>query len=135
MVEQRLHQERIRESAMLSMPTVLSYFVALYLPTAAPYHPPLRSVISSYETGVKAVESGKWDQAIVSLSKAAGTDPTSRQYIEGVFRDNYFPQFYLSVAYANTGELDKAKLFYGVRGAVPERVSRKFAPSVSQIQK
>ena len=43
---------------MLSMPTVLSYFVALYLPTAVPYHPPLRSVISSYETGVKAVESG-----------------------------------------------------------------------------
>ena len=120
---------------MLSMPTVLSYFVALYLPTAVPYHPPLRSVISSYETGVKAVEAGEWDRAIVSLSKAAGTDPTSRQYIEGVFRDNYFPQFYLSVAYANRGELDKAKLFYGVRGPVPDRVSRKFTPSVSRIQK
>jgi len=120
---------------MISMPTVLSYFVALYLPTVVPYHPPLRSVIASYETGVKAVESGKWDQAIVSLSKAAGSDPTSRQYIEGVFRDNYFPQFYLSMAYANKGELDKAKLFYGVRGVVPDRVSKKFTHSVSQIQK
>jgi len=119
---------------MLSMPTVLSYFVALYLPTAVPYHPPLRSVISSYETGVKAVESGNWDTAIQSLSRAAGSDPTSRQYIEGVFRDNYFPQFYLSVAYANKGELDKAKLYYDVRGAVPERVSKKFSPSVSQIK-
>ena len=120
---------------MLSMPTVLSYFVALYLPTAVPYHPPLRSVISSYETGVKAVEAGQWDNAIVSLSRAAGSDPTSRQYIEGVFRDNYFPQFYLSVAYANKGQLDKAKLFYDVRGAVPERVSRHFTPSVQQIKK
>jgi len=120
---------------MLSMPTVLSYFVALYLPTAVPYHPPLRSVISSYESGVKAVESGNWDQAIASLSRAAGSDPTSRQYIEGVFRDNYFPQFYLSVAYANKGELDKAKLFYGVRGAVPERVTRKFTPAVSNLRK
>jgi hypothetical protein len=119
---------------MLSMPTVLSYFVALYLPSAVPYHPPLRSVISSYETGVKAVESGNWDQAIVSLSKAAGSDPTSRQYIEGVFRDNYFPQFYLSVAYANRGELDKAKLYYDVRGSVPEKVSKKFTPAVSQIK-
>ena len=120
---------------MLSMPTVLSYFVALYLPSAVPYHAPLRSVISSYEMGVKAVESGNWDKAIETLSKAAGSDPTSRQYIEGVFRDNYFPQFYLSVAYAKKGELDKAKLFYGVRGAVPERVSKKFTPAVSQIQK
>jgi len=120
---------------MLSMPTVLSYFVALYLPTAVPYHPPLRSVISSYETGVKAVEAGQWDNAIVSLSRAAGSDPTSRQYIEGVFRDNYFPQFYLSVAYANKGQLDKAKLFYDVRGAVPERVSRHFTHSVQQIKK
>jgi hypothetical protein len=120
---------------MLSMPTVLSYFVALYLPTAVPYHPPLRSVISSYEIGVKAVESGNWDQAIVSLSRAAGTDPTSRQYIDGVFRDNYFPQFYLSVAYANKGETDKAKLFYGVRGSVPERVTKHFAPSLQQIKK
>ena len=120
---------------MLSMPTVLSYFVALYLPTAVPYHPPLRSVIASYETGVKAVETGHWDQAITLLSRAAGTDPTSRQYIEGVFRDNYFPQFYLSVAYANRGELAKAKLFFDVRGAVPERVSKKFTPVVSQIKK
>jgi len=119
---------------MLSMPTVLSYFVALYLPTAVPYHPPLRSVISSYETGVKAVESGNWDRAIQSLSRAAGSDPTSRQYIEGVFRDNYFPQFYLSVAYANKGELDKAKLYYNVRGAVPQNVSKKFTPAVSQIK-
>ena len=120
---------------MLSMPTVLSYFVALYLPTAVLYHAPMRSVIASYETGVKAVEAGKWDQAIVSLSKAAGTDPTSRQYIEGVFRDNYFPQFYLSLAYANKGELDKAKLFFGVRGSVPERMTKKFTPQLSQIQK
>jgi hypothetical protein len=119
---------------MLSMPTVLSYFVAMYLPTAVPYHPPLRSVISSYETGVKAIEDGNWDKAIVSLSKAAGNDPTARQYIEGVFRDNYFPQFYLSVAYANKGELDKAKLFYGVRGSVPQRVTKKFTPAVSQIK-
>ncbi|HEY6212965.1 MAG TPA: hypothetical protein VIW45_11805 [Vicinamibacterales bacterium] len=120
---------------MFAMPTVLSYFVALYLPAAVPYHPPLRSVISTYETGVKAVESGQWDQAIASLSRAAGNDPTSRQYIEGVFRDNYFPQFYLSVAYANKGELDKAKLFYDVRGNVPERVTKQFTPSVKQIQK
>jgi hypothetical protein len=121
---------------MLSMPTVLSYFMAIYLPTAAvPYRAPLRSVISSYESGVKAVESGDWDRAITSLSRAAGSDPMSRQYIEGVFRDNYFPQFYLSVAYANKGEMEKAKLFYVVRGAVPERVSRKFTPAVSQIQK
>ena len=121
---------------MLSMPTVLSYFMAMYLPTAAvPYRAPLRSVISSYESGVKAVESGDWDKAISSLSRAAGSDPMSRQYIDGVFPDNYFPQFYLSVAYANKGEMEKAKLFYVVRGAVPERMSRKFTPAVSQIQK
>ena len=70
-----------------------------------------------------------------SLSKAAGNDPTSRQYIEGVFRDNYFPQFYLSVAYANKGELDKAKLFYGVRGSVPGSVSKHFTPTVQEIRK
>ena len=120
---------------MLSMPTVLSYFVALYLPTAVPYHPPLRSVIASYETGVRAVEAGQWDEAIASLSRAAGNDPTSRQYIEGVFRDNYFPQYYLSVAYANKGELDKAKLFFDVRGPVPERVTKKYSPATSHIKR
>ena len=52
-----------------------------------------------------------------------------------MFRDNYFPQFYLSVAYANKGELDKAKLFYGVRGSVPGSVSKHFTPTVQEIRK
>src|SRR5438477_1124860 len=64
-----------------------------------------------YRNGVKAFESGKYAEAIPLLERAVAVDPKSQQQklIEGVFRIDYFPYYYLALAYAETKDWAKAK--------------------------
>src|SRR5207244_573411 len=64
-----------------------------------------------YQAGVKAFESRKYAEAIPLLERAAAADPKSQQQklIEGVFRIDYFPYYYLALAYAETKDWAKAK--------------------------
>src|SRR5437879_2708265 len=64
-----------------------------------------------YRNGVKAFESGKYAEAIPLLERAVAADPKSQQQkrIEGVFTIDYFPYYYLALAYAETKDWAKAK--------------------------
>jgi len=63
-----------------------------------------------YVKGVKAVESARYAEAVTLLERAVAADPRAarNKYIEGVFRTDYVPYFYLAVAYTRLGNLDKA---------------------------
>jgi tetratricopeptide (TPR) repeat protein len=64
-----------------------------------------------YQRGVAAVEARKFDAAVKLLEQAVAVE--SRQgaskYVEGVFRTDYFPYYYLGVAYLELKQYDKAR--------------------------
>jgi tetratricopeptide (TPR) repeat protein len=66
-----------------------------------------------YDRGVKAVEAGRWNEAIQSLEQALTIDsrPGANKYVEGVFRSDYFPHAYLAIACLGAGQHDKAKAY------------------------
>src|SRR5438093_784919 len=63
-----------------------------------------------YVKGVRAVESARYAEAVTLLERAVAEDPRAarNKYIEGVFRTDYVPYFYLALAYTKLGNLDKA---------------------------
>src|SRR5438128_28239 len=63
-----------------------------------------------YVKGVKAVESARYAEAVTLLERAVAEDPRAARskYIEGVFRTDYVPYFYLALAYTKLGDFDKA---------------------------
>jgi len=63
-----------------------------------------------YDKGVKAFEAGKYADAVQFLERAVAADPKAapNKIIEGVFRTDYFPYYYLALAYAELGQWDKA---------------------------
>ncbi len=64
-----------------------------------------------YRNGVKAFDAGRYAEAIALLERAVAADPRagSQKYVEGVFRIDYFPYYYLALAYAETKDWAKAK--------------------------
>lgn len=64
-----------------------------------------------YVKGLKALDAAKYADAAMLLERAVSEDPRSarNKYIEGVFRTDYLPYYYLAVAYSKLGALDKAK--------------------------
>jgi hypothetical protein len=64
-----------------------------------------------YRNGVKAFDSGKYAEAIPLFERAVAADPKAgpQKYVEGVFRIDYFPYYYLALAYAETKDWAKAK--------------------------
>jgi uncharacterized protein len=63
-----------------------------------------------YVKGVKAVESARYAEAVTLLERAVAEDPRAARskYIEGVFRTDYVPYFYLALAYTKLGDFDQA---------------------------
>jgi hypothetical protein len=63
-----------------------------------------------YRNGVKAFEAGKCGEAIPLLERAVAADPKaeSNKRIEGVFRLDYFPYYYLALCYVEQQQWDKA---------------------------
>jgi uncharacterized protein YggE len=63
-----------------------------------------------YIKGVRAVESARYAEGATLLERAVAEDPRAarNKYIEGVFRTDYVPYFYLAIAYTRLGQFDKA---------------------------
>jgi len=63
-----------------------------------------------YVKGVRAVESARYAEAVTLLERAVAKDPRAarNKYIEGVFRTDYVPYFYLAIAYTRLGQIEKA---------------------------
>lgn len=63
-----------------------------------------------YRNGVKAYEGGRCAEAIPLIERAVAADPKAEanKRIEGVFRTDYFPYYYLALCYADQQMWDKA---------------------------
>ena len=64
-----------------------------------------------YQRAVKAIESHSYGAAIPLLEQAVAAEPKSaaNKYVEGVFRVDYFPFYYLGIAYLELKQYDKAR--------------------------
>src|SRR5262245_23892753 len=63
-----------------------------------------------YDQGRKAFEAGKYAEAVPLLERAVAAEPKAapNKIIEGVFRTDYFPYYYLALAYAELRQWNKA---------------------------
>src|SRR5262249_8291169 len=63
-----------------------------------------------YDRGRKAFEAGKYADAVPLLERAVAAEPkaAANKIIEGVFRTDYFPYYYLALAYVELQQWDKA---------------------------
>ncbi|HKB14084.1 MAG TPA: hypothetical protein VKD69_25640, partial [Vicinamibacterales bacterium] len=63
-----------------------------------------------YDRGRKAFDAGKYAEAVPLLERAVAADPKAapNKIIEGVFRTDYFPYYYLALAYVELQQWDKA---------------------------
>ncbi len=108
---------------------------------AASYGPPkapLRSVLVTYSDGVRAMDVQKWQEAIAAFTEAVRLDPYSRTFREGVLSMDYYPQYYLFVAYLKAGDLAKARQYYESRGTLPARFTsdaRRYADELAAAEK
>src|SRR5947209_3475899 len=64
-----------------------------------------------YQKGVKAFEQKKYDEAVAQLERAVAADPKAgaNKVIEGVFRTDYFPYYYLALSYLELQQYAKAQ--------------------------
>jgi uncharacterized protein YggE len=64
-----------------------------------------------YEKGLQAFDAARYAEAIEYLERAVSADPRAsrHKYVEGVFRADYLPYFYLAIAYTKLGAIDKAQ--------------------------
>src|SRR5215831_4539025 len=77
-----------------------------------------------YESGIKLFDAGKYPESITQFEKAVAVDPRDapQKYIEGVYRLDYFPHYYLALAYAELKQWQKAKEnLEKARGTVPRQ--------------
>jgi len=84
--------------------------------------PPVKSAQDSYKAGVTAVKSQNWDAAITALKAAIQVDSASRSYRDGTIGDEYWPQFYLFVAYAGKKDFVNASSYNAQKGSPPANV-------------
>jgi tetratricopeptide (TPR) repeat protein len=89
--------------------------IATMLAAALSAAAPLASAQNSrwadpYRNGVKAFEAGRCGEAVPLLERAVSVDPKaqSNKLIEGVFRTDYFPYYYLALCYVDLQQWDKA---------------------------
>jgi len=63
-----------------------------------------------YEKALTAIKGKKWQEAVDNLNKAIAADPKAQadKYVEGTFSEDYFPYYYLGLAYENLGQPQKA---------------------------
>src|SRR5262245_41302937 len=69
-----------------------------------------RAWYEAYKRGIAALKAERWSQAIADLSAAVSVEPDCEadKYI-GVFRDDYCPRLYLSLALIGAHQFDTAQ--------------------------
>ena len=90
-----------------------------------------------YRNGVKAFEAGKYAEAVPLLERAVTADPKAgpQKYVEGVFRLDYFPYYYLALCYVEMQQWDKASQNLDkARGTLTRQQQAKFADAESKIK-
>jgi tetratricopeptide (TPR) repeat protein len=90
-----------------------------------------------YDKGRKAFEAGKYGEAVPLLERAVAAEPkaAANKIIEGVFRTDYFPYYYLAIAYAELGQWDKASQNLDkARPTLTRQQTAKFTETESKIK-
>jgi tetratricopeptide (TPR) repeat protein len=67
-----------------------------------------------YQRGLKALEAKNYESAVMLLQQAVTADPKAgaSKYVEGVFRADYFPYYYLGIAYLELRQYEKAQEYF-----------------------
>lgn len=119
----------------------LSPFIAALLVTASPSigaqaaKPEPQATISNeargeawpirYNKAVDAIKKEQFEVAIPLLKTAIAIDPVgqaNRRIAKGVTED-YFPHYYLFIAYLKTGQIAKAREYYDLRGPLTPKLA------------
>jgi hypothetical protein len=90
-----------------------------------------------YQKGVKAFEGGRYAEAVPLLERAVAADPKAgpNKLIEGVFRTDYFPYYYLALAYIELQQWDKAaQNLDRARTTLTRQQQAKFADAETKIK-
>jgi hypothetical protein len=96
-----------------------------------------RKWLEPYEAGVKAFQQGKYAAAVALLERAAAANSKSEagKIIEGVFPIDYFPFYYLGLAYLELGQFDKAQENLDkARSTLPRKELARLAAAESKIK-
>jgi len=66
--------------------------------------------LKPYEDGVKAFRAGDWQKTINLIGTAVRFDgrQSARKRTDGVYEEEYFPYYYLGIAYAKLGNVEQA---------------------------
>jgi hypothetical protein len=78
-----------------------------------------------YDKAMDMIKKQQWQQAIPLLEQAIAADPTpqANKRVEGTFSEDYFPQYYLFVAYLKLNQPDKARTYFAQKGALPAKLN------------
>jgi tetratricopeptide (TPR) repeat protein len=98
-------------------------------PAPAPSAPPRPAGAlwaARYDLAIDAITRGRWQQAIPLLEQAIAVDPTpqAKKRVNGTVSEDYFPQYYLFLAYLKTNQLERARTFYVLRGPLTPALAR-----------
>ncbi len=92
----------------------------------------------NYSNGVRAMGAEKWQEAIGAFTEAIRIGPVSRTFREGVLVMDYYPQYYLFVAYLKAGDFAKARQYYESRGNLPSKFTsdaRRYSDELAAAEK
>src|SRR6185503_11479843 len=86
-----------------------------------------------YQKGLNAFQARNWARAATLLEQAIAADPnaTEHKYVEGVFRIDYFPYYYLGAAYLELHDYEKAERSFK---KAKDRLSRDLIPKLAALQ-
>src|SRR5579872_5215607 len=86
-----------------------------------------------YQKGVKAFDAKNYQAAVGFLEQAVAADPkaSANKYVEGVFRTDYFPYYYLGAAYLELRQYDKAQLNFN---KAKDGLSRDLTATLGSLQ-
>ena len=68
-----------------------------------------------YQKALKAISAKQYQEAVTLLQQAIAVEPkaSANKYVEGVFRIDYFPYYYLGVAYFELHQFQLARVNFG----------------------
>ena len=82
------------------------------------------SWVARYNKALDEIRRERYDEAIALLRTAIAIDPEAqpnRIVAKGVY-ENYFPHYYLSIAYLKSGQVAKAREYYNLRGPLTQKL-------------
>ncbi len=90
---------------------ILTLLAALMLPVAIHAQ---STWYSCYESALEDITAGRWEQSVENLQQAlklkAAPEHNARTY--GVWRSDYFPYYYMGLAFFNMGDYSRAEEFF-----------------------